>query len=158
EIAPLLRPMDLLQVSRANKVLRSVLLSRSNRRMWSAALARIPDLPPCPNDMSEPCYTALIFDSHCFHCGVDRAYSVDYFLRVRLCCTCYSMRSVYCFMPIDAHVVVVAEHYLMQCARGARVRQRIPVFAWGFGPKNSEYHGGCGENTMDDPPMCNYDT
>ncbi|KAI0643254.1 hypothetical protein C8Q79DRAFT_915732, partial [Trametes meyenii] len=95
EIAPLLRPVDLLQVSRTNKILRVALLSRSNRRLWSAALTRIPDLPPCPDDISEPCYTALIFDSYCFHCGADQAYSVDYFLRVRLCSTCYSIRSVH---------------------------------------------------------------
>ena len=41
-------------------------MSRDSRAIWRAALGRAEDLPPCPNDMSEPLYAALVFDQHCF--------------------------------------------------------------------------------------------
>ena len=41
-------------------------MSKESRRIWMTALGRAVDLPPCPSDMSEPLYAALVFDHHCF--------------------------------------------------------------------------------------------
>ncbi|KAI0702400.1 hypothetical protein C8T65DRAFT_264045 [Cerioporus squamosus] len=90
EIASHMHPLDLLNYSRTCQSNRRILLSRGSRTAWNEALAAIPDLPPCPPDMSQPKYAALVFDCHCFACGARDAYSVDYALRVRFCETCYA--------------------------------------------------------------------
>ncbi|RPD58196.1 hypothetical protein L226DRAFT_142665 [Lentinus tigrinus ALCF2SS1-7] len=90
EIASHMHPLDLLSYSRTSKAYRKILLSRGSRVAWNASLATVPDLPPCPPDMSQPKYAALIFDCHCFACGADDANAVDYALRVRFCDECFS--------------------------------------------------------------------
>ncbi|KAI0702386.1 hypothetical protein C8T65DRAFT_579250 [Cerioporus squamosus] len=85
-------PSDLLKYSRTNKGLRALILSPKSRRLWREALQSVPGLPPCPEDMSEPAYVALVFDCHCMACGVDGAYYVDYALRVRFCETCFDRK------------------------------------------------------------------
>ena len=113
QIASWMHPMDVLHCARASKVLRKVLLSRANRTTWISALGSLPKLPPCPEDMSEPLYTALVFDDHCFvslqtsstiyltadsptnqACGVSEAFAVNYALRVRLCDGCFEDKCV----------------------------------------------------------------
>jgi hypothetical protein len=42
-----------------------VLLNRNARSVWVDALQAVPGLPPCPEDLSEPAYTRLAFDTHC---------------------------------------------------------------------------------------------
>ena len=41
-------------------------MSKDSRRIWMRALGRAVNLPPCPSDVSEPLYAALVFDHHCF--------------------------------------------------------------------------------------------
>ena len=41
-------------------------MSRDSRKIWTTALGRAFELPPCPPDMSEPLYAALVFGHHCF--------------------------------------------------------------------------------------------
>ncbi|KAH9847111.1 hypothetical protein C2E23DRAFT_742536, partial [Lenzites betulinus] len=65
EIASRLHPLDILHVARTSTHLRSILLSRKTRTVWKASLSAIGDLPPCPEDMSEPAYAALLFDKIC---------------------------------------------------------------------------------------------
>ena len=65
QIASYLSPLELLRCARASKMLRSTLLSSKNRRMWRSALDAVPQLPACPDDMSEPAYAALLFDDCC---------------------------------------------------------------------------------------------
>ncbi|KAI1789113.1 hypothetical protein LXA43DRAFT_1022571, partial [Ganoderma leucocontextum] len=89
EISSHMHPLDLLNCCRTSKAFRSALLSRGSRSLWITILRSIPDFPPCPEDMSEPAYVALVFDDHCFSCAAAKAYYVDYVLRIRLCDECW---------------------------------------------------------------------
>ncbi|KAI0660280.1 hypothetical protein C8Q70DRAFT_980015 [Cubamyces menziesii] len=89
EITSHLRPIDLLQLARTSKYLRSVILGRTNRFVWLASLNSVAGLPPCPTDMAEPMYAALLFDRICMLCGETRSHWVDYAIRLRLCKSCY---------------------------------------------------------------------
>lgn len=60
-----LHPKDLLTLARSSKDLRSLFLSRTTLFLWKAARSNVPDMPPCPEDMSEPAYASLMFDTHC---------------------------------------------------------------------------------------------
>ncbi|KAM5540116.1 hypothetical protein V8D89_006256, partial [Ganoderma adspersum] len=89
QVAAHLHPLDMLNLSRASKSLRSIVLAKSTRSAWIASLATVDRLPSCPANMSEPLHAALLFDQYCFLCGVDRARWVDYTIRLRLCKACY---------------------------------------------------------------------
>ncbi|KAG8682670.1 hypothetical protein FRC09_016621, partial [Ceratobasidium sp. 395] len=65
QIAYLLSPGDLIALARSNKFFNNMLLQRSAIQMWRRAEANVPELPPCPPDMSEPQYAALLFSKHC---------------------------------------------------------------------------------------------
>ena len=41
-------------------------MSQNNRTIWTTSLGNVVELPPCPTDMSEPLYAALVFDRYCF--------------------------------------------------------------------------------------------
>ena len=88
-------------------------MSKSSRPIWKTALDNVAELPPCPDDLSEPLYAALVFDVHCFvrralllvklcdvadgctqACGVNDAFGVDYALRVRMCKRCYEEKYI----------------------------------------------------------------
>ena len=60
-----LKPLDLLQLSRTSKKLRSLLLGRSSKSVWIQARANVEGLPDCPLDMSEPAYASLAFEPYC---------------------------------------------------------------------------------------------
>jgi hypothetical protein len=60
-----LSPHDLLHMSRASKALRAVILHRNARVLWIEALKSVPDLPACLDEVSEPTYTKLAFDTYC---------------------------------------------------------------------------------------------
>ncbi|KAI0692687.1 hypothetical protein C8T65DRAFT_586414 [Cerioporus squamosus] len=66
QVASYSSPLELLRCARASRMLRRTLLSRKNRPVWRNVLHSVPQLPMCPNDMSEPSYTALVCDDHCF--------------------------------------------------------------------------------------------
>ncbi|KAI0755846.1 hypothetical protein C8Q74DRAFT_1441996 [Fomes fomentarius] len=82
-MARYLEPIDLLYLAQTLKWLREVLLSIKNRRLWQISMAnlRTTGFPNVPDDLCEPEYTALVFDTHCF---------VEYALRIRFCEECYS--------------------------------------------------------------------
>ena len=65
-MATYMHPRDLLQFARTSHTYRSIIFSRTFRSVWRTILRTIPDLPKCPDDMSEPQYVALIFDTYCF--------------------------------------------------------------------------------------------
>ncbi|KAG6817059.1 hypothetical protein H0H93_007546 [Arthromyces matolae] len=67
-----LDPLDVLNLSRTSKALRSILMRRSSQFIWKSALAHIEGLPECPSDMSEPAYTNLVFSSYCNSCAKAR--------------------------------------------------------------------------------------
>ncbi|KAI0329843.1 hypothetical protein GY45DRAFT_828154 [Cubamyces sp. BRFM 1775] len=90
EVASHLNPIDLLQLSRASKDLRSFLLSRKSRPLWSTVFKNIvPQMPACPEHISEPRYAHVVFERTCDACGVDRSVKVDYATPVRFCGACW---------------------------------------------------------------------
>ncbi|KAG9094593.1 hypothetical protein FS749_012168 [Ceratobasidium sp. UAMH 11750] len=88
EIASLLNPGDLVALARSSKFFRNLLLQRSAIQMWRHAERNMPGLPPCPPDMCEPQYAALLFSKHCNLCGAIATAKPDVYLRVRLCAIC----------------------------------------------------------------------
>ncbi|KAF5352806.1 hypothetical protein D9756_006081 [Leucocoprinus leucothites] len=84
-----LEPYDLLKLSRTTKDFREMLMSRSARQLWIKSLASVPLLPPCPQDMSEPAYTNLVFSPYCNLCQARTSRAVDWNLRVRMCTSCF---------------------------------------------------------------------
>ncbi|PIL34375.1 hypothetical protein GSI_03150 [Ganoderma sinense ZZ0214-1] len=89
EIAYEVTPLDLINLAQTSKTLRRLLMSKKNRAVWTSALGDVPEFPPCPTDMCEPLYAALVFGKYCFGCGVGDAFWVDYALRLRMCVRCY---------------------------------------------------------------------
>ncbi|KAG9116822.1 hypothetical protein FRC07_007425, partial [Ceratobasidium sp. 392] len=81
-------PRDIIALSRSNKFFRNLLMNRSAIHIWHGAMRNIPGLPPCPPDMSEPHYLALIYARNCSMCGVTVSRRMDEMLRVRLCPAC----------------------------------------------------------------------
>lgn len=60
-----LTPYDLLRMSRLNKDLRRVLISRSSITVWKSARSNDNECPDPPAGMSEPAWANLLFDAHC---------------------------------------------------------------------------------------------
>ena len=65
QISKYLYLLDLILLARANKFFRSMLMSRSAIQTWQHALSNVPGLPPCPKELCEPQYAALVFSKHC---------------------------------------------------------------------------------------------
>ena len=62
----MLKPLDLLQLSRVSKHFRKTFTSRSSRYLWAAARKNASQLPDPPEYLSEPRYAALVFEYACF--------------------------------------------------------------------------------------------
>ncbi|KAJ6502632.1 hypothetical protein DFH09DRAFT_1001170 [Mycena vulgaris] len=88
EIFGHLPPLDILNMARATKDLRRVLMHRSAISIWKASLHQIRGLPECPQDMEEPAWVNLAFSPFCHNCFSRRVQKVDWFLRIRLCEQC----------------------------------------------------------------------
>nr|GAT50133.1 predicted protein [Mycena chlorophos] len=91
EIFSHLEPLDTLNLSRTTKTLRAHLMTRSSRFIWTAALRNDPDLPPLPDDLSEPAYVNLAFSRHCHVCLALTEFTLWAF-RLRLCGPCLEKR------------------------------------------------------------------
>lgn len=63
-----LEPLDMLTLARLSKDFRALFMSRSSLSIWRRVLKDTPDLPLCPQDLSEPQYASLMFDRHCMVC------------------------------------------------------------------------------------------
>ncbi|KAL5520406.1 hypothetical protein ACEPAG_9630 [Sanghuangporus baumii] len=87
EIATYLMPLDLLYLSRSNRSLYTVLMSKSSRPTWIACRNAI-QMPPCPPNLNEPQYASLHFEKTCQACGHRRVENVMDTLFVRLCKWC----------------------------------------------------------------------
>jgi hypothetical protein len=68
KIFSMLPPLDLLRLTRTNKTLRGLLMSRNARQTWIAALGTVPDCPPIPEGMTEPAWVRLAFENACYVC------------------------------------------------------------------------------------------
>ncbi|KAJ3556130.1 hypothetical protein NM688_g2194 [Phlebia brevispora] len=98
EIMLHLRPLDILHLSRTNKAFRKFLMTRASEFIWKRARENVPNLPPCPEDLNEPAYANLVFDTHCHECLASGVRKVLWELRVRYCPSCRGkkfMRSSY---------------------------------------------------------------
>ncbi|KAI0643288.1 hypothetical protein C8Q79DRAFT_170031 [Trametes meyenii] len=90
QILSRLHPSDLLNVARTSKCLRSIVLARKHRFVWTASLRTIePAPPPCPAHLSEPHYAAMLFEKNCSSCGAQRALRVEHAVGLRFCRLCY---------------------------------------------------------------------
>ncbi|KAG8958403.1 hypothetical protein FRC03_009171 [Tulasnella sp. 419] len=90
EICFHLFPIDLLHLSWSSKGLRSILMSKSAQYIWRAAReSQLPTLPPCPHDLTEPWYTALLFSAACQLCGRRKVQYKHFSLRISHCKPCY---------------------------------------------------------------------
>ncbi|KAM5540097.1 hypothetical protein V8D89_006237 [Ganoderma adspersum] len=121
EVAAHLHPLDMLNLARTSKSLRSLMLAKSCRSAWMASFATVHGLPLCPANMSEPSYAALLFDRHCFLCGSAHAKWVDFAIRLRLCKTCYKANIVkgsVIFEEDDAELL-----FLFPCETGSDYRK-----------------------------------
>ncbi|KAG9094596.1 hypothetical protein FS749_012171 [Ceratobasidium sp. UAMH 11750] len=94
EIAYLLNPGDLVALSRSSRFFRNMLLQRSVVQMWRRAESNMDGLPPCPPDMCEPQYAALVFSKYCTLCGASATAKPDPDLGVRLCPSCRDTKLV----------------------------------------------------------------
>ncbi|KAJ7591655.1 hypothetical protein C8J56DRAFT_936110 [Mycena floridula] len=88
EIFGYLEPLDILRLSRTTKDLRSILMSRSSVSVWKAARSNIPDLPPLPEDLTEPQYANLAFDAYCHICLAIRCETIMWQCHIRCCKRC----------------------------------------------------------------------
>ncbi|KDN45775.1 hypothetical protein RSAG8_04608, partial [Rhizoctonia solani AG-8 WAC10335] len=81
---------DVLSLSRSNKFFRQMLMTRSatTLNIWRGAVEKIPGLPPCPEDLCEPQYAALIYTKYCSMCGTRIVKDMDPYLNVRICKDC----------------------------------------------------------------------
>ncbi|KAJ1308465.1 hypothetical protein OPQ81_004169 [Rhizoctonia solani] len=92
-IMSFLQPIDIHSVARTNKKFQR----------------NVPNLPPCPNHISEPQYAALLFGKWCSVCGGTANVSrrMDEFLLVRLCSSCRERSIVgMSFIPERVHPYV----------------------------------------------------
>ncbi|KAI0047931.1 hypothetical protein FA95DRAFT_1678733 [Auriscalpium vulgare] len=95
EIFGHLPPTDLIHLTRVTKAFRQVLLSRDAMLLWKEAYELVPDVPSCPEDMSEPAWANLLFGgAHCHTCGVKPVNKILYMLRRRVCRSCMSSQLI----------------------------------------------------------------
>jgi hypothetical protein len=90
QIISYLDPLSLFYLSRTSKGFRRLLLTRSVARpIWRASFdMHQPDMPECPEDLTEPAYARLAFTTECSNCGKRGIRKVDYGFRKRLCPSC----------------------------------------------------------------------
>ncbi|KAF8602609.1 hypothetical protein BDV93DRAFT_581824 [Ceratobasidium sp. AG-I] len=67
-VASNLLAVDVLNLARTSKLFRKILMSCSSLKVWRVALSNS-NLPPCENTVSEPKYTAMMFEGLCASCG-----------------------------------------------------------------------------------------
>ncbi|GLB35460.1 hypothetical protein LshimejAT787_0210250 [Lyophyllum shimeji] len=89
-----LYPADLLNLSRINKALRRILMTKSVEFIWRQARINLEDLPPRPADLSEFQYARLIFDALCHYCAKADTSSIIWSNRRRCCKKCLRDESV----------------------------------------------------------------
>ncbi|KAG8787751.1 hypothetical protein FRC12_015311 [Ceratobasidium sp. 428] len=89
EISKYLTPVDLLSLARTNKFFRKMFLSRASQHLWKTAMNNISNMPPCPEELSEPQYISLLYSPTCSSCGTNVFHRrMDPYLLVRLCDSC----------------------------------------------------------------------
>ncbi|KAF9015810.1 hypothetical protein BDZ89DRAFT_1076165 [Hymenopellis radicata] len=103
EIFSYLEPLDLLRLGRTTKDLRALLMSKSSAFVWERARLAMKNLPPFLDDLTEPQYANLLFDSSCHECGKHTINTVQWEARLRLCKHCLQ----------DGSIMTADEDYLV---------------------------------------------
>ncbi|TRM62989.1 hypothetical protein BD626DRAFT_569556 [Schizophyllum amplum] len=88
EIFDYLYAVDLLNLARASKALRCVILDSSFAPVWRAVLANTPKLPPKPEEYDEIDYAERVFGDHCSFCASPEWRTMAWCLMVRFCDEC----------------------------------------------------------------------
>ncbi|KAJ3898968.1 hypothetical protein F5879DRAFT_978533 [Lentinula edodes] len=89
EIFCYLEPGDLLRLARTSRDLRDILMSKSSESIWRIARETVEHLPPRPDDLNEPQYAHLLFESYCHICRHSgRCETVLWNFRMRACKKC----------------------------------------------------------------------
>ncbi|KIY62226.1 hypothetical protein CYLTODRAFT_183344 [Cylindrobasidium torrendii FP15055 ss-10] len=83
-------PLDLLSISRVNKRLCAILLSRSRiaKRIWSTSRARFDSMPAPLEGMSEAAWVQFLYVNRCSFCLDEPVSKIEIQLRKRLCSAC----------------------------------------------------------------------
>ncbi|CAE6477406.1 unnamed protein product [Rhizoctonia solani] len=89
EIARYFHPLDLIMLSRVNKFLRELFMDKHSARIWRSARENLAELPPCPDEISEPQYAAMLFTKRCSTCGGYAPREMDSVMLIRLCTQCW---------------------------------------------------------------------
>ncbi|TFK76262.1 hypothetical protein BDN72DRAFT_227118 [Pluteus cervinus] len=92
EIFSLLPPESLIALTRTTKALRNMLMSRSAITIWKNCLRNDPDLPPKPENLTEPAFANLFFSDHCSFCAASETKNVLWVFNVRCCNPCMKNR------------------------------------------------------------------
>ncbi|EJF65483.1 hypothetical protein DICSQDRAFT_152678 [Dichomitus squalens LYAD-421 SS1] len=88
EIFGFLHPKDLLNLSRATREFRALLMSRNSAPFWREARKLVEGLPEPPSYLSEPAYANLLFCAHCHNCSKPNIQAVHWLFSVRYCDPC----------------------------------------------------------------------
>ncbi|PPQ63633.1 hypothetical protein CVT24_004386 [Panaeolus cyanescens] len=93
EIFGTLTPMDLLSVGRSSRDLHDFMKGPGSKCVWAQSRANhFPEMPECPEGMSEPAYAELFFGQGCLGCGKKNMASSQIYhiweARTRLCSRC----------------------------------------------------------------------
>ncbi|KAF9019851.1 hypothetical protein BDZ89DRAFT_1072680 [Hymenopellis radicata] len=121
-----LEPLDLLRMSRTTKDLRQLLMSRSTAFVG---------LPPMLEDLSEPQYANLLFDTHCHECGKCPTKYVQWEARIRLCKSCLDDGtimspdlSLYTMSTRATELLAVTPQYRLTVNTGRRGRRQRYIY------------------------------
>ncbi|KAH8806914.1 hypothetical protein DL96DRAFT_1822246 [Flagelloscypha sp. PMI_526] len=76
EVFSLVEPLDLLALSRLSRAFRKLLVNRD--WLWARARKGIRGIPRKPDDISEPRFARLIFDTMCMGCHSEKGLSFSY--------------------------------------------------------------------------------
>ncbi|CUA75596.1 Aldehyde reductase 1 [Rhizoctonia solani] len=94
EVARYLYPLDLIHLSRVNKLYRRVFMHLSSAGFWRATLINV-GLPQCPDEsFPEPKYAALIFLEQCTECQAPTDLHPDPVFLVRFCSRCQEKKTL----------------------------------------------------------------
>ncbi|KAF9075689.1 hypothetical protein BDP27DRAFT_1314336 [Rhodocollybia butyracea] len=115
EIFCYLEPGDLLRLARTTKELRGILMSKTSESIWRTARENVEGLPPRPNDLNEPQYAHLCYESYCHVCNHrGRCDTVLWTFRMRACKACAAnMLNFYGGSDADGkeYMIIMSENY-----------------------------------------------
>ncbi|KAH9907124.1 uncharacterized protein B0H18DRAFT_898352, partial [Fomitopsis serialis] len=74
-----LHPRDLLSLSWASKSFHDFMTKKSSAYIWKESLKNVQGVPPCPEQLTEPAWAALLYSPYCTVSGdISLIYSADF--------------------------------------------------------------------------------